>query len=113
MFLAGLLDWHGNELPTDESIARSKCLEQGQAHIKTILETGGSILGYRPLELDGIQPWFFRGAECHINSYVQRGLTPTRPQRFSDDTLPVLSTWGFRVIQIIAETRFIKNERLT
>jgi hypothetical protein len=107
MFLAGLLNWHGDVAPTSETIAGASCLAQGQAHLKTILETGGNILGQRPLELDGIEPWEFRGAHCHVNSDVCRGLLPTRPQLPTDDVLPILSTWGYHVPVAIAEKKWV------
>src|SRR5262249_54514942 len=55
-FLAGLMSWTGDTEPTGETIAGAHLLDQGQAHIKTIITTGGQILGHRPLELDNIQP---------------------------------------------------------
>jgi hypothetical protein len=110
-FLAGVLDWHDDQPPTFDAIAGTKCLDQGQAHLKVITESGGCILGHRPLELDDIVPWEFRGAEFHVNSHVHRGLQPIRPQKPVDGSLRVLSTWGYRVPVIIAEARFIKNQK--
>jgi hypothetical protein len=107
LFLAAVLDWHAHSPPTFESIAGARCLDQGQAHLKVITETGGSILGHRPLELDQIAPWEFRQAEYHANSRVLRGLEPIRPQRPNDSCLPVLSTWGYGVPVIVAEKRFL------
>jgi hypothetical protein len=107
MFLAAVLDWHARKPPTAESIAGAPCLNQAQAHLKTIIETGGCILGHRPLELDDIEPWEFRGAVHHRNSFVYKGLQPIRPQRPADGHLPVLSTWGFLVPLTIAEALFI------
>jgi hypothetical protein len=106
-FLAGVLDWRGPSSPTSESIAGARCLDQGQAHLKAITETGGSILGYRPLELDQIEPWNFRGAQYHLNSSVMKGLEPIRAQRPEDSCLPVLSTWGYGVPVILVENRFL------
>jgi hypothetical protein len=108
-FLAGLLDWHSFAPPTSESIAGAVCLAQGSAHIKAIIETGGSILGFRNLETDGIEPWTFRGAQFWKNSQVHYGLIPMRPQTPEDENLPLLSTWGYNVIRVIAENRFIKS----
>ena len=109
MFLAGLLDWHARAAPTNESIAGAACLAQGQAHFKTITASGGRILGVRPLEADGIEPWTFRGARVHVNSHVLRGLDPLRPQRPSDEALPILSTWGYRVPVVLAEKRWLRR----
>ena len=108
LFLAAVLDWHAKVVPTSEAIAGAPCLDQGQAHIKAITEIGGCILGHRPLELDNLEPWEFRGAEFHMNSYVHKGLRPLRPQQPTDDNLPVLSAWGFRVPVVVAELNFLK-----
>lgn len=45
MFLAGLLDWAGNSLPQSNQLEGCAVLDKGFAHIKTITETGGEILG--------------------------------------------------------------------
>jgi hypothetical protein len=107
--LAGVLNWHAEVPPAFNTIAGAKCLDQGVAHIKTITETGGVILGLRPLEVDNIVPWEFRGAEYYRSSYVHKGLRQVRPQQPADDSLPVLSTWGYHVAAVIAEARFIKR----
>ena len=109
-FLAAVLDWHGDVPPTSEAIAGAKCLDQGGAHIKAITQTGGSILGHRPLELDNIEPWLFRGAQFHANSYVHRGLHPLRQQLATDEALPVLSIWGYLVPVVTAERHFSKRQ---
>jgi hypothetical protein len=111
IFLAAVLDWHSNQPPSFDAIARAKCLDQGEAHLKVVTKSGGCILGHRPLELDDIEPWEFRGAESHVNSHVLRGSHIVRPQEPTDGSLPVLSTWGYRVPTIIAEARFIKAKR--
>lgn len=51
-FIAGLMDWVGPVPPTAESIAGHDVLEQGSAHIKTITQTGGEVLGCRSLDED-------------------------------------------------------------
>jgi hypothetical protein len=55
-FIAGLLDWVGPEPPSAESIAGAPLLEAGHAHIATISDEGGALLGERPLESDGLVP---------------------------------------------------------
>ena len=49
IFLAGVLDWHGSSQPEFDSIAGSGCFDQGSAHIVSITDTGGCVLGHRPL----------------------------------------------------------------
>src|SRR5689334_21615414 len=61
-FLAGVIDWHSNVLPTSDSIGGARCLKQARAHIRAITRTGGEILGFRDLADDGLEPWLFRGA---------------------------------------------------
>jgi hypothetical protein len=53
IFLAGLMDWSGDEPPTVEAIAGYQLLAQGRAHVAAVTETGSKILGQRDLELDG------------------------------------------------------------
>ncbi len=104
-FLAGLLDWVGSELPTFESIAGAKLIQQGDAHIKTITENDGLILGNRPLELDNIEPFI-----CRDSVFMRRGEHFFRKgYSYIEFTLdkdieqyPVFSTWGYGVIKILA-----------
>jgi len=44
-FLAGLLHWVSDSPPTFDSIAGAQTVIQGVAHLRTILATGGTILG--------------------------------------------------------------------
>jgi hypothetical protein len=54
-FVAGLMDWVGEEPPTAAALAGRQVLDQGHAHIKTILQTGGQVLGCRDLAEDGVR----------------------------------------------------------
>jgi len=45
LFLAGLLNWFGDSQPTLNQIQRAPVIETGVAHIKSITETGGEIIG--------------------------------------------------------------------
>lgn len=107
-FLAGLLDWAGNEPPTYESIAGCKTIKQGNVHIKTIRENDGEILGFRPLEEDNLEPQLFlsqsgSGGHC----FLQRGYKILRRATAEERKLyPALSTWGYKVIKILAEKHF-------
>jgi hypothetical protein len=106
-FLGAVLDWVSPSPPTSATIAGVPCVSQGHVHIKAITATGGEILGLRALELDGIEPWLFRGAHGWQNSSVQKGLLPVRPQTPADIDLPVFSTWGYNFVVGIAEARFV------
>jgi hypothetical protein len=106
-FLAGLLDWVGSSPPTPDSIAGRRTIEQGAAHIKAIVHTGGAILGHRPLELDGIEPDLFlsespgRGCRLQRGFEILRAATPHEQRE-----LQVFSTWGYMVVQRLAEKYF-------
>ncbi len=45
MFLAGLLNWFDDAQPTLHKIQGAPVIETGFAHIKSITETGGEIIG--------------------------------------------------------------------
>ncbi|MDQ3713948.1 MAG: hypothetical protein M3388_17255 [Acidobacteriota bacterium] len=108
MFLAGLMDWTSDKPPTVESLANYKFIKQGEVHIKTITENNGEILGLRPLEVDALEPQFFLsqsggGRYC----FLQKGYEILRRATDEERKLyPVLSTWGFGVIKILAEKHF-------
>lgn len=107
LFLAGLMNWSGDTPPSAESIAGSTTLRQGQAHIVTIVRSGGEVLGNRPLELDGILPGLFVDSAGGPHVRLQRGLEAIgRPSAEQKRTVPVLSTWGYRVPRVIASRAF-------
>jgi internalin A len=81
MFVAGLLDWVGNQPPTEETIAGSRLLEAANAHVRLIQHDGGLVLGHRPLYADEI----------------------IVPQDVS-------STWGFAFLKARAEHLFVQGE---
>jgi len=102
LFLAGLMDWSGGEPPTAEALAGRGVLDRGIVHVKTISENAGEVLGHRELALDGIEPGLFLDAACATR--VQRGFDPLRPfDPGRDAGLPVLVTWGFAVIKLLAD----------
>jgi hypothetical protein len=104
MFLAGLMDWCGELAPNDDAIAGLNTIEQGIAHIKTIVETGGRITGMRPLELDKIESRFFLSESPGPRCMLMQGSRVVRPASIQEQkSLPVISHWGFNVIRIFAE----------
>ena len=109
VFLAGLLDWVSDTAPTDAAIAGAAVLEQGFAHIKAIRETGGAVLGIRPLELDGVEPYLWLTSGFVPQAWVYRGADPVRRATSTDRSLPVLGVWGYRVISVIAEHAFVTH----
>ena len=110
MFWAALLDWVGSKPPTFESIAGSKVIAEGNAHIHTIVANKGRILGLRPLQLDRIRLGKFRSQHVRSGCMLQQGYSLVR--RITEPEfkrLKVASTWGYRVIVDRAERRFIGN----
>jgi hypothetical protein len=106
VFLAGLLDWSGDEEPTGEAIAGAALLEQGKVHVKTVAATGGAILGHRPLEHDELRPsvWVTHRGGGTVHLY--EGLSRLRPA--TDDerrSMPVMAAWGYTFIQALANPR--------
>jgi len=52
----GLMDWVGNQPPTFDSLQGCQVLVQAETHFSAITNTGGDVLGLRPLDLDGLIP---------------------------------------------------------
>jgi hypothetical protein len=108
LFLAGLIDWVNDELPTYSSIAGCRLLDHGQAHIKLIRECGGRILGCRALESDDIVvPLSVDESPDSLGCRLRRGfeiVAYASPEQRAH--LPVFSTWGYRVIRLLAEGHF-------
>jgi hypothetical protein len=110
-FLAGLMDWVGSEAPTSEAIAGARLLTQGTAHLKTITENGGEILGMRPLELDGIEPLPQLSHAMPPGVRLVQGFTDVRAATGQEvDSLDVIAAWGFNVITVFAEQFFVDGE---
>lgn len=113
-FLAGLMDWIGNVEPDADSIGGHAVVAQGWAHVKTIRLNGGCILGERPLEADairGLREVTHRGGGTVM---LYEGATPLRPAtRQEAVSMPVCSTWGLRVVSVLAERLFVQGLPLT
>ena len=108
--LAGLIDWSGNSVPTSQTIAGCKLLEQGRAHIKSISWNGGQILGYRPLEEDGIEPIYELSHMPVKDCMLMKGLVEVRKATLREKkTLYIHSTWGLEVIKLLAEMYFVEK----
>ena len=100
MLLAGLMKWVGRNLPTNESLAGCATLAQGQIHLRSILETGGEIIGNRPLTEDKIEADLFLSESPGKNCMLMQGYEILRPASQEEQgQLPVFSTWGYLVIQ--------------
>jgi hypothetical protein len=100
MLLAGLMNWVGSSLPTTEGLAGYATLAQGQIHLRSIWESGGEILGNRPLAEDQIQPDGFLSESPGGNCMLMKGYEVVRPATAEEQrVLPVFTTWGYLVMQ--------------
>ena len=92
------------------TVAGRQVLAQGWAHVRSIQLNGQMILGRRDLGLDGIRGLrevTHRGGGTVM---VYEGATPLRPAtREEAATMPVFSTWGLKVISVLAERLFVKH----
>ena len=110
MFLAALMGWHGDEPPAAEAIADRQVLAQGWAHVKSIRLNGQLILGCRDLELDGIRGLREVTHRAGGTVMLYEGAIALRPATAEEaNAMPVLSTWGFNVISVLAERLFVKR----
>ena len=107
MFLAGLVEWVEPRPPTTDSIAGADLIAQGFAHIKTILTTGGAILGWRDLATDAIVPDRWRSHVAGGTVWLYEGARRIRPATDDDRYLPVMGTGGYSVLRLLAEQRFV------
>jgi hypothetical protein len=109
-FLAALMDWGGNLPPTADDLEGRNIVAQGWAHVLTIQKNGQRILGHRDLALEGITGLLEVTHRAGGTVMLYQGATPVRPAtREEAATLPVLSTWGFKVISVLAERLFVKR----
>jgi len=112
LFLAGLLDWSSEALPSYLNIGGCKVLQQGAVHIKAITENAGVILGNRPLQLDGIEPGCFLDSSPGPSCLLMKGFDIIRGATTEEQRrLPVFSTWGYEVMLRMAEDFFRKSSK--
>lgn len=103
-FLAGLLDWTGRRVPAPNDLGEAAVIADGVAHVKTITETGGELLGCLDrADFELVEKVSHRAGGT---VFVYRGVERLRPASKDEAAiLPVMGTWGFRFIQRLAETR--------
>lgn len=112
-FLAGLMEWVGENPPVAEDLIGCKTVAQGSVSIKTIHETGlnGLILSYRSLELDGIEADYFRSQEAFGRCTLMKGFKELRPITKEEwEKYKTFSTWSYEVIKILAEDYFVNKK---
>ena len=102
-FFGALMDWRRPAAPTFDDLGGARSLEQGAMHIHSITRIGRAVVGHRPLELDGVQPWLFVNGNA-----VQKGYERVRAWRPSDTAdLPAFTWWGWNVIWLLANKRLL------
>jgi hypothetical protein len=113
-FLAGLMGWESDDPPTASALSGGVLVAQGWAHIVTIQKNGGQILGHRELALDGIcglREVSHRGGGTVM---LYEGDTAVRPATAEEAALmPVMATWGYNVVSVLAERLFVKRLPIT
>jgi hypothetical protein len=75
LFVGAILDWIGDEPPTPEAIAGRPALSIGVAHVRSVRENGGEIVGERPLELDPME------IPSHLSTHWGPSYGPWRVER--------------------------------
>jgi hypothetical protein len=100
MLIAGLMNWVGDSLPTSAGLAGRTTVAQGQIHLRCIWETGGEVLGNRPLTQERIEADLFLSESPGANCMLMQGYELIRRATAEEQReLPVFSTWGYLVIQ--------------
>ena len=101
------MDWFGDFEPSSEDLAGSQILASGSAHIKTITNSGDCITGYRDLEADNLTVPLSLDQAPGVNCRLRRGFEVLRiASQEEQSTLPVFSTWGYKIINLKAEKYF-------
>ena len=85
--IVGLLDWVGSAPPTTDDIAGARVLAWGLTRVQAISNSGGVVLGNRPLVEDGLEEI------CLTNAVGERS-----------------SVWGWKTILNRAEAAFSSGE---
>jgi hypothetical protein len=102
-FFGGLQDWIGDSPPTISSIAGTRIAQFGVMHVRAITETGGEILGLRPLDLDGIELPALHSA-MGLSAQLLHGADAVRDAREDEwGTRPTLVYWSYPFIEKLGE----------
>ena len=85
-------------------------LAQGKAHVAAISDTASVIIGQRDLWLDGLTGLREISHRAGGTVWLYEGGQRLRPATAEERrTLPLMSTWGRRVIQVLAEKHFVRH----
>ena len=110
-FLAGLIDWVGDNPPTYETIAGAGLLVQGFTHVITFVRNNWSIIGFRSLVEDHIEPITMLDQMPTKNCWIRKGYELIRLASIEErKSLFIQSTWGYSEIKIYAEAYFVTKK---
>ncbi|MFB6618109.1 hypothetical protein ACFCV9_28480 [Streptomyces sp. NPDC056367] len=112
-FLAGLMDWVGENPPADRDLEGALLIDQGVAHIGAIAVGGSCILGERPLQADGISPllWVTPMSLGDRTRYLYQGFRRVREADPTECTPYFgLSAWSKPYLQARANLRFVDGQ---
>jgi hypothetical protein len=102
------MDWSGSGPPTSQAIAGCAILAQGSMHAAAIADTASAILGRRDLELGELTGLREVTHRADGTVWLYQGGQRLRPATADEcRTLPAMSIWGRRVIQLLAEHHFV------
>jgi hypothetical protein len=110
LFICGLMNWSGPNLPVEEELKNCEVIAHGQAHIKSISKNNGEILGKLNWENSKLEVPLSLSESPGRNCRLQRGyelLGIATPQQQKE--LNVFATWGLRAIVVRAEKYFVKS----
>lgn len=102
-FLAGLIDWYGQEEPLHTEIRGRSLVAQGIGHVKMILEGYGWITGTLPSEVAPPSPMLWTDHLGGREWGLFRGLTLVERIGTNEaEKYPRRSTWGYNFINLVA-----------
>lgn len=106
-FLACLIDWHGPDEPTGEDLRGRQVVAQGRGHVKMILEAFGWITGSLPPDVSPPSPLLWTEHLGGSDWGLFQGLElVARIKRDEAEKYPNRCTWGYGVINLLAEKKF-------
>ena len=101
IFVAGVLTWSGEAPPTTTTLAGGELYRWGDAHILTIADGGGQILGMIDFPLNEIPTRSHRsGGTVWLWVSGEKRRPATDAER---DSLPSRDTWGYQFARVLSE----------
>ncbi|QIZ83957.1 hypothetical protein HF888_06825 [Bermanella marisrubri] len=105
LLLVGLHDWSGSKHPSQVDIHECPIIEQGVLHINSISHVGGEIIGFKPLQEDGLKPFLQVEAGYLLDGFENLGSIPS--EEYCNYTRR--TTYGLNSISLKANKYFAKN----